>query len=119
MTFDNESINVNYSKLFSYFYSTIILFLLYMDSICQTSLSHCSKLIVYADDILLLHPVSCHNNFHTAQCDLDCIVSNIMSIHLVINPTKSKYMLFSLCPNSLPSYPSQALPSNKYRVFVI
>ena len=74
-----------------------------MDSICQTtcSLSHCSKLIVY--DILLLHPVSCHNDFHSAQCDLDCIVSNIMSIHLVINP---KYMLFSSCPNSLPSYPT-------------
>ena len=83
-----------------------LLFLLYMDSICQSSLSHCSKLIVYADDILLLHPVSCHNDFLSAQCDLDCIVSNIMSIHLVINPTKSKFMLFSSCPNSLPSYPT-------------
>ena len=41
-----------------------------------------------------------------SMSDLDCIVSNITSIHLIINPTKSKYMLFSSCPNSLPSYPT-------------
>ena len=83
-----------------------LLFLLYIDSICRTNISQRSKLIVYADDILLLHPVTCLDDFQSTQHDLDCIVSSISSIHLAVNPAKSKYMFFSSCPKSLPSYPT-------------
>ena len=45
----------------------------------------------------------------SSQCDLNSLVTSITSVHLQTSITKSKYMLFSLCPAMLPNYPSLLL----------
>ena len=80
-----------------------LLFLLYINKICQTKISPHSKLVVYADDILLLHTINSPTDFSSVQSDPNSIVSTIASIHLTINPAKSKYMIFSLHPHILNS----------------
>ena len=51
-----------------------------------------SKILLYADDIFLLHPVNSPDDLLTIQHDL------IASRYLTFNPMKSKYKFFSFKP---------------------
>ena len=93
-----------------------LLFLLYINKIGQTKISPHSKLVVFADDILLLHTINSPTDFSSVQSDLNSIVSTIASIHLTINPAKSKYMIFSLLPHILNSPTPDILNSSLERV---
>jgi len=50
-----------------------LLFLIYIDDITKLSLSDGTKLILYADDLLLYRPISCPQDHHLLQHDVDIV----------------------------------------------
>ena len=71
-----------------------LLFVLFINDIGSLSLSPHSKLILFPDDILLLHPLQSSSDLSLIQSDLNSIM------HLLVDSQftfcKSKYMIFSL-----------------------
>ena len=77
-----------------------LLFLLYINEICNVPLSSSSVLLLYAGDILLLHPCNSLLDKHTIQTDVSSLHNWLASHFLSPNPSKSKYMFFSLKPQA-------------------
>ena len=73
-----------------------LLFVLFINDIGSLSLSPRSKLILFADDILLLHPLQSSSDLSLIQSDLNSITSWLSLNLLSVNPVKSKYMIFAL-----------------------
>ena len=65
-----------------------ILFLIFINS-------PCARLFLFADDILLLHPLSSSSCWGVLQDDLNLITLWLTCNSLSVNPSKSKYMIFS------------------------
>ena len=80
-----------------------LLFVLFVDDLDHLPLSSNSKIFLYADDLLLLHTLSPQHDHDLVplQSDLDIITSWFSSKRLSVNPSKSKYMFFSLKSQSL------------------
>ena len=72
-----------------------ILFLIFINEVGVLSLSPCARLLLFADDILLLHPLSSSSCWGVLQDDLNLITSWLTHNSLSVNPSKSKYMIFS------------------------
>ena len=72
-----------------------ILFLIFINEVGVLSLSPCARLFLFADDILLLHPLSSSSCWGVLQDDLKLITSWLTHNSLSVNPSKSKYMIFS------------------------
>ena len=66
------------------------------NDIGSLSLSPRSKLILFADDILPLHPLQSSSDLSLIQSDLNSITSWLSLNLLSVNPAKSKYMIFAL-----------------------
>ena len=54
-----------------------------------------SRLVLYADDILLYRPISHQEDYALLQCDIDNIDSWVSDNYLQFNVAKCKYMLIS------------------------
>jgi len=72
-----------------------LLFLIYIDDICQLSLSPGSRLVLYADDILLYRPISCSSNYHLFQADINGISNWATQNKMTFNVSKCKAMHIS------------------------
>ena len=72
-----------------------LLFVLYMDSINRVPLSPDSKLLLYADDILLYSPICQPSDITTCQLDVDSISHWVSQSGLRLNIAKTKLVLFS------------------------
>ena len=72
-----------------------LLFLIYMNDISQVNLSPRSKLVLYADDILLYHPISSTDDYCALQTDIDTLSSWTTLNKLSFNPAKCKAMIIS------------------------
>ena len=72
-----------------------LLFILYINDISKHILSSSTKLILYADDILLSTPFSSSSDFTAIQFDINTINDWILSHLLKFNVQKTKYMLIS------------------------
>ena len=89
-----------------------LLFFIFINDLNLLPLSPNSKVFLYADDLLLLHTISSQSD-HSLQSDLDVISSWFSSNRLSVNPSKSKYMFFSLKHQSyFDSIPLALLLSN-------
>ena len=77
-----------------------LLFTIYMDHICNVTLSPKTRIILYADDILLYAPITAK---FSLQSDIDAISSWISSAGLSLNLSKTKFLVLSRkrCPPSL------------------
>ena len=73
-----------------------LLFILYINDISKLTLSSSTKLILYADDILLSAHFSSSSDFTAIQIDIHTINDWIQSHLLKINAQKTKYMLISM-----------------------
>ena len=84
-----------------------LLFLVFINDISLSlSCPHC-KIILYADDILLLHPFDSHSHSTCLQHDLSLLQTWLLNNSLSLNVSKSKYMIFSFKPqSSFDSFPS-------------
>ena len=77
-----------------------LLFLIFINDLSNLSFSSSSKLFPFADDIFLFHPLSSREDLTSLQADLDSI-NNWLKLHLLtLNTSKSKYLIFSLNPQS-------------------
>ena len=72
-----------------------LLFLIYVDGVMNLPISGGSKLVLYADDILLYRPISSQEDYALLQRDIDNIDSWVSDNYLQFNVAKCKYMLIS------------------------
>ena len=98
-----------------------LLFLIYIGSISQIQLSNDSKLVMYADDILLHKSINATDDFSCLQNDVSHIQSWSSLNALTFNGSKCKQMLLSrkkkptVCiPMVLNGQPLQIVNSFKY-----
>ena len=67
---------------------------------------------MYADDILLSHPVNSSSDLPLLQANIDSISSWFSSHSLTINSSKNKYVFISLKPSSFFSFPPSLYLNN-------
>ena len=67
-----------------------LLFLLYIDSLSHLQLSPGSKMVLYADDVLLYRSIYLINDYYSLQGDINKIF-NWSTNFLTLNPSKCKY----------------------------
>ena len=99
-----------------------LLFLIYIDDIAHIPISEGSKLVLYADDILLYHPISSPQDYELLQCDVDTIQAYASTQRMTLNTTKCKFMFVSRkkkhsMPNftiSLNGLPLETITTFKY-----
>ena len=71
--------------------------LLYILMALATSIpiSSYSKIVLYADNLLLFHPISQQEDFTTFQRDIMAIEQWVLDNHLTFNTSKCSYMMLS------------------------
>ncbi len=72
-----------------------LLFLIYIDSISNLSFSAGTKIILYADDILLYRPITSSSDYVMLQDDVNAIQNWVDLNYMTLNPSKCKFMLIS------------------------
>ena len=72
-----------------------LLFLIYINGIAELPLSPGSKLVIYADDVLLYRPIRQASDFQLLQQDVDALGIWADNNYLTFNPSKCKAMVFS------------------------
>lgn len=72
-----------------------LLFSIYIDPITSLSLSSTSKILLYADDILLYKPILCEEDEIALQSDINIIINWINDASLKLNASKTKLLLVS------------------------
>jgi len=79
-----------------------LLFIIYMSDINSIPLG--SKLVLYADDILLYRTIKSKEDYMTLQKDVDALNSWSNDNYLKINTTKCKFMMSRKRGNSAPQH---------------
>jgi hypothetical protein len=74
------------------------LFLAYINQVAELELSEKSQMILFADDIVLIHSLDEGISEIQIQSDLNQIYQCLMDMALMLNTSKCKYMIFSLAP---------------------
>ena len=72
-----------------------LLFLLYVNDVNEVVLSEGSKLILYADDIILYRTIHTEQDYTALQHDVNSLGVWSLRNHLSFNPAKCKSMVFS------------------------
>ena len=80
-----------------------LLFLTYINDLCNIPLSPGTKLMLFADDIMLFKPISASHDAALFQADVNLVNDWVSNNHLTINTNKTKFMLIS---------PRRKLPKN-------
>ena len=83
-----------------------LLFLIYIDDITQVNLSAASRLVLYADDILLYRRIfSSFEDYRILQSDIDALANWTTSNSMSFNVSKCKSMIISRKKNHDSSFP--------------
>ena len=82
-----------------------LLFLIYINDLCAVPLSSGTKLMMFADDIMLYKPISSPHNITNFQDDVNLVYAWVSNNHLSININKTKFMLISRRRGRLHSFP--------------
>ena len=96
------------------------LFTLHINDLADMQLSEGSKLVAYADDLLLYKPVESYADYNTMQEDVTTIDHWMSHNFLTLNATKCKHMVITrsrihLCPQLyLAGQPLECVQSYKY-----
>jgi exonuclease III len=72
------------------------LFIIYINSLAKIALSTGSKIILYADDVALIKPVTDSESLIHLQSDIHLIDDHVGSLGLSLNHKKCKFVQFSL-----------------------
>ena len=84
-----------------------LLFLLYIDSLSYLQLSHGTKMVLNADDVLIYRCTHYLHDYNILQNDVNQIFSWSLTNCLEFNPTKCKQMVISRKQISIPYLPLQ------------
>ncbi len=100
------------------------LFIFYISEILAMNLSRNTRLVAYADDLLLIKPIVSDDDCTQLQQDLDTILEAYSRLFLSINPSKSSLLLCTLaephmaqvlpCEFVLEGTPVSRVPELKY-----
>ena len=71
-----------------------LLFLAFVNSVLSLDLKSDASIVMYADDIALLTPISSASSYVDVQHNVDAVVSHFTSKNLTINKSKTKLQLF-------------------------
>ena len=88
-----------------------LLFIIYVNNITTVPLS-AGSMTLYADDILLYHPISTSSDFHFLQEDINNLCSWTDDNYLNFNASKCKYMIIS--KKKQPILPDSPLSVNNH-----
>ena len=80
-----------------------LLFLIYINGITELPLLSESKLVMYADDILLYRPIRQASGYQRLQQDVEALRTWANNNYLTFNPLKSKVMVFSRKRHPVPA----------------
>ncbi len=72
------------------------LFNAYVTTALRTPVSDNTRLLAFADDLLIIKPIRSQADVEALQSDIDAVLSAYNSLFLTINPAKSAYMICSL-----------------------
>ena len=72
-----------------------LLFLIYIDDIATVNMTEGSKIVLYADDILLYCPISIPEDIEHLQNDVDKLQAYASANYMTFNAIKCKFMLVS------------------------
>jgi hypothetical protein len=75
-----------------------ILYNAFTSSMKDLKLSPDSRIVLYADDLLLIKPLPSIKEENELQADCDCIANFFSSHHLKVNGSKTKLLLVSISP---------------------
>ena len=67
----------------------------YINSVEYVSFSPGTKIVLFADDMLLYRPIVCTNDEQLLQSDVDLLAAWVSEHHLSLNTNKCKYMVIS------------------------
>ena len=92
----------------------------YINSV-DVSFSPGTKIVLFADDMLLYRPIVCTNDKQLLQSDVDLLAAWVSEHHLSLNTNKCKYMVISRRPcstnNTLSSMTIYGIPFEKVSSF--
>ena len=72
-----------------------LLFLIYIDDVTRVPLSDGTKLVLYADDMLLYREIVCPEDYTVLQNDINTVNNWVKCNYLTFNASKCKYMVIS------------------------
>ncbi len=72
-----------------------LLFPIYIDNVTRTPLSEGTKLMLYADDMLLYRKIDGPEDYTALQSDINAVSNWVKDNYLTFNTAKCKYMLIS------------------------
>ncbi len=72
------------------------LFIYYISSVLNIDVSLGTKLVAYADDLVVIKPITSELDCIALQRDLDAIIRGYSDLFLSVNPSKSNYLLCTL-----------------------
>jgi ribonucleases P/MRP protein subunit RPP40 len=72
------------------------LFVAYINSVAELELCENSNLILYADDMALIHPILNDKSISDTQRDIDKVCSEVEKLRLKVNAKKCKFMILTL-----------------------
>ena len=88
-----------------------LLFIIYINDLCNVALSPGTKLMLYADDIVLYKPIAVPLDSTRFQADVNLVNDWVSNNYISINTSKTKFMLISRRRGRLLYYPSFYLGS--------
>ena len=83
-----------------------LLFLLYINNITCLRFSSNTKILLFADDIMLYKPISSNGDFEAFQNDINLINQWMCNNHLNLNAGKTKFLLISRSKSSVNTCPN-------------
>ena len=93
-----------------------LLFLIYINGIAELPLSPESKLVMYADDILLYRPIRQASDYQRLQQDVEALGKWANTNYLTFNPSKSKAIVFSRKRHTVPAPPYFSLNGSRLEI---
>ena len=72
-----------------------LLFLFYINTVSSLPFSAATRVVLYADDILLFKPISFQADYRDLQQDINLLADHVHHCHLAFSPTKCKVLLAS------------------------
>ena len=93
-----------------------LLFLIFINGIAELPLSPESKLVMYADDILLYRPIRQAYDYQLLQQDVEALGEWANNNYLTFNPSKKKAMVFSRKRHPVPAPPYFKLNGSKLEI---
>ena len=98
-----------------------LLFLVYINSVEDLPFSSGTKIVLFADDMLVYRPIECASDELLLQSDVDLLAAWVNEHHLTLNTSKCKYMVISrrrsTSSNTLSSLTLNDIPLEKVSSF--